>query len=143
MEREKLPPEVLVDPGRIQENYITLSGHIAYWCTLHADASFEVHQAKDALKAAEAAAYLEASESRWRIFDAGMTKQRPTEKVVESIARQSESVINAQAKLAAYQRERDRISAIVQALEAKASMLITLGADRRTELKHLNVEVKE
>jgi len=136
-------PETEIDPTRLGHEYTTLPGYVAFWATRHADAVYAAHQAKDALKGVRARVWQRAHDERWGVYTAGMTKQRPTEKLVESVTEQDPEVVEAQERLSVAQHERDRIGAVLQALEVKASMLISLGADRRTELKHLEVRVNE
>ena len=131
----------LIDTDDLSSECEHVAARLHYWLTAHADAVREASDAKTESRTVEAKVLLEIANNRWHVYNEGMTKVRPTEKILEAATRADERVVKAARSLNEAVHKRDKLGAVVESMKTKAVMLQSLGADRRAEMKHLEVSV--
>ena len=120
-----------INPLGIHDEYVTLPAHMAYWSARHADAVELRLKAEANAEQIEAVLYVSIKkQSTWD----GL---KMTEKLADSFVKMDRKWREAQDAVAEARGNEKRLAAIVAACEAKANMLVSLGATIRKEMEGL------
>ncbi len=148
--QEEIERAVTIVPLEIQEDFQTLSGHVARWGARLAAATDEVRRADHDLKINVKRAELALETGEAQLQRDHRAAPPPTMKVTEAALealvstdpeylRLRNQLIEVQADcgeaLIDAQKKRDEISFVMEALDAKKDMLVSLGAHMRAEME--------
>ena len=118
-----------IEPLAIQEEYIGLPGHLAYWNNRYAAALEAALRAEHERKMAESRVLLELRAA------AKVEGTKPTVDEIEARVALSQDVRSALLDEIAAQAEKARVQGVVEAIRAKREMLVSLGAHLREEMR--------
>lgn len=135
---------VRIHPELLQEEYVNIPAHLAYWGERHARAlrqvlalETELARAKDEQKERRAMLWVQ-------LYDERAEKgEKTSEKVMENMVDAHEDmrlaregVLLARQKLDGAEAEKARLWSVCDALRTKKDMLVSLGAHVRAEMAH-------
>jgi hypothetical protein len=121
---------VRIDPLDLSQEFVQLSGQLAYWNDRYADALREFLTAKVDLEVLKGQLQ---PLVRQALLDAG---GKTTEAQVASVIETHDEVIDAKHRLVDAEVDKNRLFGSLDAIRSKKEMLISLGAHMRAEMGH-------
>lgn len=119
-----------IEPVALDEEFIRLPGDLARWGEVFADAVKELLAAKRCLATVDADLF------RTHKMSKPPDGSKPTEKYVEACVDGAPTHIAAQERLDEAEYQKSRAWGVLDAIRAKREMLVSLGANHRSEMQY-------
>jgi hypothetical protein len=122
---ERVRAATNIDPNHLQEEYLAVPGDLGFFCGLYADAIEQHLAAKRALEFGEGELSLH--------HRASNTGRRITEGEIDALLAGDPEYWRLREDVDAAEVIKKRVGGVIEAIEKKADMLVSLGADVRRE----------